>query len=299
MKLSKFIKTRKKELIALTLILLFASSYIIVINVAELNERRRVSELKLPILQEIPFSNYTLGGMTFFEETLWAISPPKQLLLQINKNGEILSQIKLNISSPWGITWFNNSLYISDTLSGYIYRMNITTHELSVFSKTNRTLLKGIAWANDALFAIDMSAATLYRISASGKKITAVALSTTMQSPTDLDWNSSSLWVADIGHTRIYNFNISSGKLIKEYYSPGGYPTGVAWCNDSLWVYDNGRKIIYQVDPFAPREIEVPMTVPSWFIFVVGIIILPIIISMLHKQELYLDEAIEEKNKKS
>ncbi|MGQ4914964.1 MAG: hypothetical protein ACP6IU_09480 [Candidatus Asgardarchaeia archaeon] len=286
----KFIKTRKKELITLFVILLLSSSYVIILNFAEIEEQKRISELKLPITKKISFEEYTLGGLVYVNNSIWAISPSKKALIGFNESGDVLAYFSLNLSAPWGISYKDGLFYIVDSLTSNIYTFNISSSKSSFVMSTNLTLLKGISWVNGELFVVDISRSTVYKVNITSKTVTAFSTDVQLEAPTGIAWNGTSLWLADMSHTRIYNINITTGKLIKEYYSPGGSPAGITWGNQSLWIYDASQRILYKTDPFAPRVVTITLTVPAWFYVVLIIAVLPLIFSILHKQELYLDE---------
>ncbi|WP_298365599.1 SdiA-regulated domain-containing protein [uncultured Lutibacter sp.] len=84
------------------------------------------------------------------------------------KSISVLTEIKLNIQEPSGITFFNNHLYITSDYNGLVYK---TTLEGKVVEKiaTDFTDLEGVAIKNERVYVVNENKRTLIKLKSTGE----------------------------------------------------------------------------------------------------------------------------------
>ena len=101
----------------------------------------------------------------------------------------------------------------------------------------------GFILAMFGLFAASASAGTV-------NVLNSFTLPAKSQSPQDVTWDGSSIWVAEVSDTVLLEIDPSDGSVLSQFNHPGNNPDGLTWDGTNLFVSDDdvgGDGVVYEL----------------------------------------------------
>ncbi len=225
---------------------------------APVSETRFVGD-DMPVTEVVPtvaFPSPTTmpSGIAWDGTYLWVCGYNEYKIFCVNQvTGDTIKTIPLNIQRPYGIAYYDSSLYILDTQNKLIVTLSYSgtiSDTINLLDFGNIIFPTGLYVSNDRMWFNDTKGAgagfegdsTLY-ISSQLWGFPAYA-----DFPSGIAFDGEYMWVTD-------NFSQSTAKIDKNDYgmverfsAPGGaYPNGLAWGDNGLWYVNNSSDSIYFV----------------------------------------------------
>jgi len=169
-------------------------------------------------------------------------------LLSWAKVGDILKVIKTPGPCPTGLTFDGQNLWVADTFTDTIYKINPETGKILKSFESPGHHPEGLAWDGKYLWHIDSGEKYMYRLDPeTGKAIT--ILESNSSNPRDLAWDGKYIWIADYRSDILLKVSPEDGMMVQNFPSPAREPAGLTFDGKYLWVTDRGEDRIYLVDP--------------------------------------------------
>lgn len=177
-------------------------------------------------------------------------------LMALAVPGDILKGFPTPYSCPGGMATDGKYLYIVDSKSDLIYKIDPNTGAIVAEFPAPGHKPKGLAYDGKYLWMADAEEGVILQIDPE-TKINAKSLWCPAQEPAGLAWDGRYLWLADSQADKLLQVSTEDGTTIKEMKSPSGNPTGLAYDGTYLWVADRGTNRIYMVWPKTGEVIMV------------------------------------------
>jgi DNA-binding beta-propeller fold protein YncE len=184
-----------------------------------------------------------------------------------------VKEFKSPASFPGGLAWDGKYLWIADYDNGKIYQLDSYDGKVLKSFRAPGHDPEGLTWDGQYLLHVDKGDARhlgsdaeiwIYKIDPSTGTATKVLKSPCPgHNSEDLEWDGNYLWYVDGGPEmktggtgKIYQMDIDSGKIIKNFDVPGRYPYGIAWDGAYLWVSDYYDETIDKISPIDGKVVE-------------------------------------------
>ncbi len=207
------------------------------------------------ILKTIPAPENTLG-LTYMDGSLWALARryPNDKIFQIDPDsGTIISSFDVGAIENFGLT--NDGVNIIVCSPSYWVASKYDKDGIFHGSIDLPCAAKGIAWDGSSLWVCGYFDSPVYRLDADGNILETVDFPDgTVGDIQDMEWvpthDSCKLWVADIGYSKISQFNVLNEptSLCQDFaFSESGIE-GIAHDGHNLWISTYFSTVIYQID---------------------------------------------------
>lgn len=280
-KLKQFVKEQKRIFLALLFLNLFFVSILSLYQIGLFKKRVEVSSQVMKTINEVDYDGRRPSGLEYYKNgNVLVVVPSKRRVYTMNKSGEILSSLKINLNGIWDVAWTGNALWVGDLLTKKLWKINITTGERIRSISGDWILPYGLSWGNNSLWLSDPEIGTIMRINTSTGTI--IESNNKYGAALGLAYYRGELWINTETGAFIRQVNASTFELIKKFYSPGPSPSGIAIEESNIvYIGDIGYKIVSIVDPFAPIYKYKEANTPPWLYFLYGFCMIGIVLSLL------------------
>jgi len=162
--------------------------------------------------------------------------------------GDISNRFATPYSCPAGLATDGKNLYLADSKSDMIYKLNPQTGEIISEFAAPGFRPQGLAWDGDYLWLVDIEEEIILQIDPE-TKINIKSIPSPARRPAGLAWDGKYLWLADSKADLLLQVSTEDGTMINKFKSPSKNPTGLAYDGIYLWVADRAADRIYMVWP--------------------------------------------------
>jgi glutamine cyclotransferase len=212
-------------------------------------------------------------GLAYYNEYLWVIGYNDYVVYKVSPvDGTVIDTYPIGMQKPYGITFHNDVMYISDNIDKRIVTFTgpnweatdtiIPSAPIPSGYPTGLAILNERIWINDT----------------KGPQPSTIGDSTYSMSGSHTDWigfpaigtfcsgmatDGNALWINDNPSQTINKIDPVSFTILESYEAPGGqYPNGVAWNDENLWIINNSSDSIYLLEPGTTTGITCLITSP-------------------------------------
>lgn len=209
-----------------------------------------VSQFAAPVnyIADIAYDGNYIIAEGYNEYQLYFIDPT---------TGATQYTIPTDVKRPYGLTFFNSSVYILDNENMTINELNpddgalistISINDTSTSYPTGMASMNGDLWYNDAIGPYPyLTGDKTKQIASDGSLLSTYDASEGY--PSGMTFDGQYLWIADNETQLIHQVDPVTFVIVKTIEAPGGvYPNGLAWDGQYLWVANNDADSIYQID---------------------------------------------------
>lgn len=215
------------------------------------------------VAKTLPLPCVEAAGLTYDGNDFWVADYSRRTIYKISPEGEVLDSFTTPYSTPWGLAWDGQYLWICD-----------------VYGFEEFPDLSAALYPDSILYQYDPDTHDVLRI---------------LESPTpfagDIAYKEGELIVSGCSSRKIFHVDIGTGETTRWYYSPEPYPRAVATDqNDTVYVSGMITMDLWEIqlnkraqwkDFFRVRDIKVPF----WIILIFLIFSIPIFMDELLKRE--------------
>lgn len=219
-------------------------------------------------------------GFAFDGRLLWISYPQSRRIVGYNTTSkEIARIIETPTISPFELGWRDGELLVSDTLTGKVLEIDSRTGRILGEHDLGLVYPAGLAHCDGRTFIYDLYTSQLVILDDRWTVVRRKA----MPSILGLACGSGGLWLLLSRNMTIQLVSYETYEVLEGYYSPTIAATGLAWGNGRLWLGDFNNGDVYELVPGVVTYRTVNRGIPSWFLPLYAVLILPAIFSVLGK----------------
>ncbi len=173
-----------------------------------------------------------------------------------SKPGDIIKEVKLNISHPTGITCRNNHIWLADRKTDSFHLIHYPDPAIVKSVVSPAYFPSGLALHDGLLWSTDPGEGKIYATNPENG-LTVKTLSSPSPSPSGIAWNGDQLWISDNRLDRIIRIDPEDGTTLQSFPAPAVDPRGITFGNGYLWCSDRIRDEIYMIDPHNGHVINI------------------------------------------
>jgi hypothetical protein len=196
-------------------------------------------------------ASYNAIGMLFYAIPLFEhIKPCKFVRTNWTppKTAGIIDSFRYTGDSLDGLAFDGEYLWIADSGSNKIYKLDTSGHEIISFDSPDYKS-RGLAFDGTYLWLSDTGGeeaqGMIYKLTTSGTVID--SFSSPGPNPTGLAFDETYLWCSDWEESKIYKLDIF-GNVVDYFDAPGGSPADLAFDGTYLWSLSRITLLIYKLD---------------------------------------------------
>ncbi len=227
------------------------------------------------VVKSLDIPCFEAAGLTYDEENFWVADYSRRTIYAVSPEGVILGTYETPYSTPWGLAWDGETLWILDVYGLKEYP-NIFTNQ----------------YPHSLIYKYDPETG---------------AVSDIIESPApfagDIAYRNGEIVVTGCTSGKIFHVNPETGETVSWYYSPDNFPRSIAagegntffvsgMTTREIWEVNLDMKAQYK-DRFKVQDV----TVPLWIVIIFSIFSLPIFLDELLKKEYTKEKSVFEKNR--
>jgi len=176
--------------------------------------------------------------------------------------GDVLGSIPTPGSTPTGLAFDGENLWVADRLADTLTALDPATGEVRQTLPSPGFVPRGLAWDGSHLWCVDGEENRIARLDPESA-LTVWSIEAPTPEPQGLTWDGHDLWLADGGEDVICKISTQDGTVIEQFPAPMGYPTGLTWWNGYLWCADRREDRIYLMAPDHGGEVVLSLKAPG------------------------------------
>ncbi len=220
----------------------------------------------IPVQLAFPSPCTIPTSIAFYDNMLWVTGYNDFVVYKVSPNtGNVVGTVSIAIQKPYGITFYDNKMYILDNISKEIieYTMSgVIIDTIDLTSIYNPLYVTGLCFADNDLWFNDTkgpnpAAANDSLFGLSSQLQLSHGFESVGNFPSGISYNGKYLWVNDNPSQTTNMIDPVTHAVLQSIQTPGGaYPNGVACDDNGLWIINNSSDSIYYLVPDDATTVE-------------------------------------------